>query len=209
MYLKSMLRRVFSSSRWILTSQYCRKVLAEFTHRDVDIADGVQIGRGVFFETTRSLPGKSSITIGKDCELEPYVRLEARGGRIVLSRNVFLGPYTVVYGQGGVQIGDNTLLSMHCRILSSNHTIPEIGTLIRSQPDILLPTKIGSDVWLGAGVTVLGGVTIGDGCVVGAGAVVTKDIPAGAIAYGVPSSIRAWRTGSRETRNDSAAETMS
>jgi acetyltransferase-like isoleucine patch superfamily enzyme len=42
-------------------------------------------------------------------------------------------------------------------------------------------------VWLGANVTVVPGVTIGDGVMVGAGAVVTKDVPANAIAAGVPA----------------------
>jgi len=102
----------------------------------------------------------------------------------------------VIYGHGGVKIGDHSLVSMHCQILSSNHTMPPFGTTIRSQPDVLLPTKIGRDVWLGASVTVLGGVTIGDGCIVGAGAVVTKDLPPGAIAFGVPAVIKEFRTGS-------------
>lgn len=65
--------------------------------------------------------------------------------------------------------------------------------LIRSCPDILLPTTIGSDVWLGAGVTVLGGVTIGDGCVVGANAVVTSDLPPYSVAMGVPARSEKYR----------------
>lgn len=36
------------------------------------------------------------------------------------------------------------------------------------------------------GVQVLPGVTIGDNAVIGAGSVVTKDIPAGVLAVGVP-----------------------
>lgn len=136
---------------------------------------------------------------GEGLRLEDGVVLDAWGGGIRLGRYVFIGPYTVVYGHGGVIIGDACLIAMHCRILSSNHAVPPLGTDIRSQPDILRPTRIGRDVWLGAGVTVLGGVTIGDGCVVGAGAVVTRDLPAGAIAHGIPATIKGWRNGSPHT----------
>jgi acetyltransferase-like isoleucine patch superfamily enzyme len=93
----------------------------------------------------------------------------------------------VIYGHGGVKIGEYTLVSMHCTILSSNHAIPAVGTLIRDVADELLPTKIGRDVWIGANAVILGGVTIGDGAVVAAGAVVTKDVEAGVVVAGVPA----------------------
>ena len=76
---------------------------------------------------------------------------------------------------------------MHCRILSSNHGVPKFGIDIQSQPDVLQPTRLGRDVWLGAGVTILGGIVVGDGCVIGAGSVVTKDIPPGADVHGCTS----------------------
>lgn len=136
---------------------------------------------------------KGVIVIGRDGWIEDNVVLDAFGGRIEIGHDTFLGPGVVIYGHGGVVIGDSCLISMHCRILSSNHTVPPLGTDIRSVADILLPTNIGRDVWLGAGVTVVGGVTIGDGCVVGAGAVVTKDLPAGSIAYGVPATVQGRR----------------
>src|SRR5439155_20263766 len=78
-------------------------------------------------------------------------------------RDVFLGPHTVIYGQGGVEIGDHSLISMHCCIVSSNHALAGRDEIIRHKPDVLRPTKIGRDACLGAGVKVLGGVTIGDG----------------------------------------------
>lgn len=130
-----------------------------------------------------------TIILGDRIRLERGVVLHPYGGRIEMARDVFVGPFVTIYGHGGVVIGDNTLVSMHCRILSSNHTVPASGVMIRSQPDVLLPTRIGRDVWLGAGVTVLGGVTIGDGCVVGAGAVVTENLAPNSVAIGVPARV--------------------
>ena len=45
------------------------------------------------------------------------------------------------------------------------------------------------DVWLGTNVTVLAGVTIGRGSVIATGSVVTKDIPAGVLAGGIPARV--------------------
>ncbi len=157
-------------------------------HAGVTLGANCDLGPGVLVET-----GGGQVTLGNDCSLGAGVVLAAYGNRIELDRWVHVGPYTTLYGHGGVTIGEGTLIAMHCRILSSNHTVAPQGTFIRSQPDILLPTKIGRDVWLGAGVTVLGGVSIGDGCVVGAGSVVTRDLPPGAIAYGTPAEVRRYR----------------
>ncbi len=51
------------------------------------------------------------------------------------------------------------------------------------------PVHIGNNCWFGASVTVCPGVTIGDNCVIGAGSVVTRDIPAGSFAAGVPCRV--------------------
>jgi acetyltransferase-like isoleucine patch superfamily enzyme len=51
------------------------------------------------------------------------------------------------------------------------------------------PITIGNRVWIGTNVIVLKGVTIGDGAIIAAGAVVTRDIPAGCLAGGVPARV--------------------
>ncbi len=132
---------------------------------------------------------RDAISAGPGCEFGKGVELNSWGGSIRFGRRVFLGPFVVVYGHGGVEIGDNTLVAMHACILSSNHSIPGRDRMIRDLPDVAMPTSIGRDVWLGAAVVVLGGVTIGDGCVVGAGAVVTQDLPPYAIAHGNPARV--------------------
>lgn len=62
------------------------------------------------------------------------------------------------------------------------------------------PVTIGKDVWIGANAVICGGVTIGEGSVIGAGSVVTKDIPAGVVAAGVPC--RVLRPAAKEDRSD-------
>ena len=136
---------------------------------------------------------KGNISIAEKCDLSKGVVIKAYGGTVEIKKNVFLGEYVCIYGHGDVLIGENTLIAMHTCIVSSNHTIPNKEVLIRSQGDILLPVKIGSDVWIGAGCKILGGVTIGDGCVIGAGSVVAKDIPPYAIAVGVPAKLIKYR----------------
>jgi len=158
--------------------------------RDVRLGPGVDFNlSGSYRNTLRPAGSKGQIRIGDQGWIERGAVLWAFEGAIRTGTNVFLGPYVTIYGHGGVEIGDQTLVSMHATILSANHGVPEKGKEIRAQPDILLPTKIGRDCWIGANAVILGGVTIGDGCVVGAGAVVTGDLPAYSVAVGVPARV--------------------
>ena len=49
---------------------------------------------------------------------------------------------------------------------------------------------VGNHVMIGAGAKVLGPIAIGDNVKIGANAVVTKDVPCGSVAIGIPASIR-------------------
>lgn len=174
------------ATRWCASARsYVRIVVARCC--GAEIGKKCWLGSGVGLSLNGQFGQRGRLVIGDKCELMDGVILHPYGGEIAISPGVFIGPFTVIYGHGGVAVGENTLISMHCRILSSNHSIPAAEVLIRSQPDVEMPTRIGRDVWLGAGATILGGVTIGDGCVIGAGAVVTKDLPPNTIAVGVPA----------------------
>ena len=60
----------------------------------------------------------------------------------------------------------------------------------RSMEHVKRHPTIGNGVTIGAGARILGPVNIGDRVQIGANSVVVKDIPAGAVATGVPVTIR-------------------
>ena len=144
---------------------------------------------GGFRNSLRPTGTKGEIRIGDHGWVENGAVLWAFEGHIRIGRNAFLGPQVTIYGHGGVEIGDDALISMKATILSSNHRVPGPDRHIRWEENELLPTRIGKDVWIGASAVILGGVTIGDGCVIGAGSVVTKDLPAYSIAVGAPAKV--------------------
>lgn len=154
-----------------------------------EIGHGCILGPGVDLRPGNEMERRGRVQISMRCRLARDITLRPYGGSITLGRDTFIGEQVVIYGHGGVEIGDECLIAMHCRVLSSEHTIPPAGTAIRTQPDVLKPTRLGRDVWLGAGVTVTAGVEIGEGCVVGAGAVVTRDLPPFSIAVGAPARV--------------------
>jgi len=181
MFLLSLLHRI-RLAQVALRRRMVSATGTELGHK-VIIGPGCEIGLGLDYSRC------GRVVIGDRTRLERGVILHPFNGSIRIGCDVFLGPGVVVYGHGGVEVGDDCLIAMHCRILSSNHDIPPPGVGIRFRADIIAPTKLGRDVWLGAGVTVLAGVTIGDGCVIGAGSVVTCDLPPGSIALGNPARI--------------------
>lgn len=153
---------------------------------------GIRTGQHIKLAATAELrPGFRAATPGRiyladNVECSTGCLLHAFGGEISIGENSFLGPYCILYGHGGIEIGKDCLIAGHTCIASSNHGIPPAGVPIRSCPDQLLPVKIGNDVWMGFGVIILGGVTIGDGAVIGAGSVITKDVPAHTVVAGNP-----------------------
>jgi acetyltransferase-like isoleucine patch superfamily enzyme len=95
----------------------------------------------------------------------------------------------VLYGHGGLNIGDNARIAAHVVIVPANHVFMEADVPIAHQGETRMGVTIGSDVWIGAGALILDGVTIGAGAVVGAGTVVTRDVPELTVVVGNPARV--------------------
>lgn len=107
------------------------------------------------------------------------------GKNITIGKNVFLNMGCKFQDQGGIFIGDGTLIGHNVVIATLNHAMApqDRGTMIPA------PVHIGKQVWIGSNATILPGVTICDGAIVAAGAVVTRDVPENTIVGGVPARI--------------------
>ena len=85
------------------------------------------------------------------------------------------------------------MIAANCYIIDSNHGIVQ-DILMREQPLDSSPIIIGEDVWIGTDCQVLKGRRIDSGAVIGAGSLVNRDIPANAIAAGIPARILKYRS---------------
>ncbi len=107
------------------------------------------------------------------------------GKNIKIGKNVFINACCRFQDQGGIEIGDGSLIGHNTTIATLNHDFnPDKRANLHPSP-----VKIGKNVWIGSDCTILPGVEIGDGAVIGAGSVVTKSVPANSIAVGSPARV--------------------
>lgn len=133
------------------------------------------------------------IEIGANSIIREGAILQTYGGNIRIGEKSAINPYCIIQGNGGVIIGDNTLLAAHVQIFSASHNYDKMDRLIQTQGSTMAGVRIGSDVWIGAGSIILDGVTIGDGAVIAAGSVVNKSVAPGAVIAGVPARVKKFR----------------
>ena len=124
-------------------------------------------------------------TIGDFTYIEPGCRVSS----VAIGKYCSIGPYAIV---GAAQHPIATFASSHPRFyMAAPHFRYDLVEDERHES--WMKARVGHDVWVGAGATVLGGVQVGDGAIVGAGAVVTKDVPPYAVVGGVPAKVLRYR----------------
>lgn len=153
--------------------------IGDFSLIDCLGAERVEIGRFV--------------TIREGAWLQCTSHAGQGGEGLSIGDRTYIGPRAVLGAGGYLKIGSRCQIGAGVFFSTEEHRTD--GEEIFGSGVSRSGINIGDDVWIGNGVHVLDGVQIGNGCVIGAGAVVRTDIPAGAVAVGVPARVVHSRRG--------------
>jgi sugar O-acyltransferase (sialic acid O-acetyltransferase NeuD family) len=115
--------------------------------------------------------------------VHPSVRLD-QSVRLGLGSIVCAGAILTL----DIEVGAHVIINMGCTV-GHDSVIGDFST-ISPGCHVSGDTRIGKGVLIGAGATTIEHTTIGDGSTVGAGAVVTRDLPPGVTAVGIPARAR-------------------
>jgi serine O-acetyltransferase len=98
-----------------------------------------------------------------------------------------IGRRFMLYHGSGTVIGETAIIGEGC-VLFHGVTLG-LASVDDWRPGERLHPKLGDGVRVYAGATLVGPICVGDGATIGANAVVLTDVPAGAVAVGVPARI--------------------
>lgn len=149
---------------------------------------------------------RTIVTATAECgriELDDSVHLygdlfmdNGRGASIRIGERTHIQPGCHIHAHiSDIRIGRGVEIAAGCAFYSYDHGMTADQPIMNQPLQSKGPVVIGDDAWLGHGVTVLQNVTIGRGAVIAAGAVVVHDIPANAIAAGIPARVVKYRDG--------------
>lgn len=126
--------------------------------------------------------------IGEGCYIEPPFRSNFGEAHCHFGNLVYANFNLTLVDDTHIYVGDYTMFGPNVVVASAGH--PLEPSLRRDVYQYNMPVHIGKNCWIGAGCVIVPGVTIGDDTVIGAGSVVTKDIPAGVLAFGNPCRVQ-------------------
>ena len=107
-------------------------------------------------------------------------------GNVVIEDHVWVGPFCLLDGGGGLYIGEFTDISTGCQILT--HDTVKCALSGGKQPYEYAPVYIGKCCFIGTHTVILKGVTLGDHCLVASNSLVNKSFPSYSIVGGMPAT---------------------
>jgi len=151
----------------------------------ISLGNHVRIRTGVAFEVKNSV---GSIVIQDHVAIGERTVFSCLGGRLVVSEGCTIGKGCRLGSMQGLTLGGNCRVGDQVCIIGAGHSDVRLDVPIIQQPLTCRgESVIGSRVTIGDRATLLDGVTIGDQATIAADSLVTRDVPSGCRAAGVPA----------------------
>lgn len=130
-----------------------------------------------------------NVSIGSGCWLLCLPTTVTPEPHLSIGKGTVIGRFAHIVSIDNVAIGERVLIADGVYISDNQHIFDDIEKSVIEQPVLSIGSvKIGDNVWIGEGVSIVGA-SIGRNSVVGANSVVTRDIPEYSVAVGSPARV--------------------
>lgn len=148
------------------------------------------LGAGCVIEDEVLIWQPQTVRLGADVYVghRAMLRGDTRG-ELVVGDGSWLGQEVYLHSAGSIRIGRRVGVGPRVMILTSMHEETAPPAPIIDAPLRFAPVEIGDGCDVGIGAILLPGTRLGEGVQIGAGAVVAGEVPAGAVAAGVPARV--------------------
>lgn len=140
---------------------------AEVVCREVELAEGTYVGHRLRIGAGATMEERSLVRVGPRCQIAPDVTLNCTEPVVI-----------------GAEVGFSAEVAVFTHGYHAGHAVRHGHTAS------FAGVGVEDGVWLGFRSVLLPGVRVGAGTVVAAGAVVTRPLPAGVLAAGVPAAVK-------------------
>jgi acetyltransferase-like isoleucine patch superfamily enzyme len=147
------------------------------------------VGPGVELEIGRD----AVVRLGRWCWIGHGTKIRAHEGEVEIGAKTVLGQECTISSFQHVAIGRECIVADRVMLIDFDHGVTEEERPIRVQGIYKRDLNVGNNCWIGYGACILRGVTVGDNAIIGTSTVVTRDLPANAVAGGVPARILRMR----------------
>ena len=140
---------------------------------------------------------RGKVRFGRFVWVGDGTKIRCHEGEVVIGPKTVLGQECTISAYERVRIGEQCVIADRAMFIDFDHGVVEVERPIRLQGIYTRPVEVGSNIWIGYGACILRGVRVGDNSVIGTNSVVTKDVPANAVAGGVPAKVLRMRDAPR------------
>ena len=153
----------------------------------------IHIGDNVVIDDLCCLDAKGTnnkgISIGNGVFVGRNTILSCKNGDIVIEDRANIGFNCEIFSASRVRVGKDILIAAYTYLVGGDHLYDRTDIPVLQQGRTARGIDVGDGTWLGTHVVVTDGSTIGRDVIIGAGAVVVGEIPAFAIATGIPAKV--------------------